>query len=891
MRTTGKRRRGIAAGWPAMVAIAAIAAAEGVAIPTARAQQPMPDRFRGPQQAVTPAPFGESARTPMELWETADYLIRTNRAVRAEPYLERFRKSRPIDLWATSDYLIRTGQGAKALPYLDQLLKDRPDDATWIAIREKFGAESFQRLADHPATRPFAQPVSEALAAAERRIPPMRAEVPGPELFAKEPRTPLELWEAADYLVRTGQAPKAVPYLDRFQKSRPDDATLVAVRDRYGLGSFMRLDDHPMTKPFAQPLSDALAAAVRRYATRPDRIARFITDLTRTPEEQGYALRRLWEAGAYAVPPLIEALRRPGLSRDDHALLLTNIGRLQPSAVPTLATVLESSDPALAADAATALGSIGDATAVPFLTFPAVAPTANPAMRSTAQAAIERLTGRPFTQQPKPPVRVLTDTAWSYHRGQSDLPDETVVLWSWDDARKVPAPREVTAAEARTELGLRFARQALRLDPADRSAQVAQLSLALDRAAGRVGPEAVEAQDPATFAAATTAGPALLAQVLETAIADHKPNLAAAAVLALAKVTDRSALTGSSGRPHPLVRALSAPGRRASFAAARAIVNLAPDRPFAGSSLVAPALARFVVNQPQPRAVIIDGNVSRASRLAESLMNLGYVTEVESMGSDGFLAAAESADVELVLVSYDLHQGWGLTDTLANLQADARTASIPLYVFGPYDIRYTRPNLEHDFPGIHFLVPSAEPVMVERQLGGRPAVLTEAERLSYAREAAALLARIAADRRGPISAGLRTVEPALAVALLGPETARSAAAALAELPAPGAQRNLFNVAMDPSRPADLRSETARLLIASIRRFGPLLTRDQEARLVASLGEEPDPGVHEALSAVLAALKPGRPPAAAPGTPGVPTAPPAAAPTAPNSQPRPQPGAP
>ena len=118
--------------------------------------------------------------------------------------------------------------------------------------------------------------------------------------------------------------------------------------------------------------------------------------------------------------------------------------------------------------------------------------------------------------------------------------------------------------------------------------------------------------------------------------------------------------------------------------------------------------------------------------------------------------------------------------------------------------------------------------------------MTAAERLGYAREAAALLARIAADRRSPLAAGLRTVEPALAVALRSPETARSAAAALAELPDPDAQRSLADLVLDPSRPADLRVEAARLLVASIQRFGPLLTADQEARLAAGLrrGDRP-----------------------------------------------------
>jgi hypothetical protein len=390
----------------------------------------------------------------------------------------------------------------------------------------------------------------------------------------------------------------------------------------------------------------------------------------------------------------------------------------------------------------------------------------------------------------------------------------------------------------------------------------------------------VAAQDPATFAAATAAGPALLARVLETAIADGKPDLAAVAVLALARVTDRAALVGSDGRPHPLVRALSAPGRRVQFAAARAIVTLAPDRPFPGSSLVAPTLARFIVNQPKPRAVVIDGNPSRGNLMTSSLMDLGYIAELERTGTEGFLSAAESADVELILVSYDLHYGdWKLTDTLANLQADARTRGVPLYVYGPYDIRIMRPNLERDFPGIRFLVPPTDPAMLEGQLGGRPSALSAAERVGYAREATPLLARIAADRRSPMADGLRTIEPALATALFSPETVRSAAAALAELPVPDAQRSLLNVAMDPSRPADLRIEAARLVVASIRRFRPLFTRQQEARLAATMVEEVEPGVRDALAAVIAALMPTAPRQPAPTAPA----------PAPSTQPS-QPGA-
>ena len=684
------------------------------------------------------------------------------------------------------------------------------------------------------------------------------AQAPGPELFAKDPKTPAELWEAADYLIRTGQAKKAVPYLEKLQKLKPDDATLVALRDRYGSGAFLRLDNDPSTRPFLQPMVQSLSVASRRYATRPDRIAKSIAELTLSQDEQDYAVRRLREAGPYAVPFVIDALRRPGLSETDRGLLVRNLGRLEPSTIAALTAALDSPEPAVVAAAATALGSIGELQAVPLLTFSAASTVAAPAVRAAARASIAQLTGRPFDRQPRSPVQVLTAAAWEEHRRQPEFPEDTVVVWSWDAARQAPVPREVSTIEAKTILGLRFAQEALRLDPKDRSAQTVQLSLALEKAAGSLNPSEVSVKEPATFSAATAAGPSILGEVLETAIADGKSKLAAVTVLALAKVTDRSALN-SGGRLHPLVRALSAPGRHVQFLAARSLVELAPDRSFPGSSLVVPVLARFITNTPQPRAVVIDGNANRGGMIAGLLMNLGYHHIQERTGSEGFLAAAESADVELVLVSYDLFYGaWKLTDTLANLQADARTAGIPIFVYGPYDLRIKRPNLERDFPGIRWIVPTSDARILEKELKGRPSVLTEADRMGYAKEAAALLARLAADHKSPLSKDLASVEPALSLALGSPATARSAAAALSELPDPDAQRSLFALVLDPSRPADLRSEAAALLVRSIKRFKPLLTARQESQLSRAFDQEQDESIRTAMEAILTAMKPASP---------------------------------
>ncbi len=416
--------------------------------------------------------------------------------------------------------------------------------------------------------------------------------------------------------------------------------------------------------------------------------------------------------------------------------------------------------------------------------------------------------------------------------------------------------RKSRATEAEAIAGLRLAREALRLDPTNRDAQVVQISLALEKGIERVGYAEFPAKDPATFAAATASGPSILGDVLKTAIADRKTDLAAAAGQGPRSGDRPSPHSPPRRRPHPLVDALDAPGRRVQFAAAKALVNLAPSQAFAGSSRVVPTLARFVSNQAQPRAVVIDGNPTRGSQIAGFLVTLGYDSELELTGLQGFVAAAEAADVELILVSFDLFtKGWALPDTLANLEADSRTAAIPVFVYGPLDLSIKRPNLPLDYPGTRFLVTPMNADLLKKQLDFKklPPALGESERAGYAREAAELLARIAAERKGPLAAGLTAAEPALAVALGGIQPTPSVAKALGEVPDPDAQRSLADLVLDPSQDPSLRSQTAAQIVRSIQQFGPLISADQEKRLAASLRDETNPAVIASLGKVLDAL--------------------------------------
>jgi HEAT repeat protein len=679
------------------------------------------------------------------------------------------------------------------------------------------------------------------------------AQVPGPELFAKEPRTPMELWDAIDYLLRTNQSQKALPFVDKFIKSKPDDATLIAIRNRYGPGSVLRLNDHDVTRPFAQTVAEAMVTAARKYASQPERIKRFIDELTKTPEEQDYGVRHLREAGPDAIPYLIEALAQADLTASDRRLILHNMGRLDRSVIPPLVAVLDSPDEAIAADAATVLGLISDKAAIPFLTFPATSPQALPQVRAAAQAAITRLTGQPFSPELGTATQILTSTAWRYHRHQVDWSTNSVILWEWNNDRRTAVAREVLRTEADTMIGLRLTHQALQLDPHNQKALVTHYSLILEQDVEKVGFTNFPTKEDATFKAVTASGPVILTEVLKTAIADGKTDLAAAAVIALAHITDRSALA-ATGRRHPLVDALYAPARRVQFTAAKALVNMAPTVLFPGSSQVVPTLARFTTNQTLPRAVVIDSNPNRGSQLTGFLINLGYDSELELTGAQGFAAAAETADVELILISYDLfRRGWGIHDTLANLSADSRTALIPIFIYGPLDVQYKRPNLAYDYPRIKFLVQPADAATLKKQLTGLPVPLTDEERISYARQATALLARISTNWQGPLATNLTAAEPALSVAVFRSPTSADATTVLGSIPDPDAQRSLAGLVLDPSQPVESRKHSAAQLVRSIKQFGPLVSAGQEFWLAASVNEETDPNLRTELLAIVRVL--------------------------------------
>ena len=197
---------------------------------------------------------------------------------------------------------------------------------------------------------------------------------------------------------------------------------------------------------------------------------------------------------------------------------------------------------------------------------------------------------------------------------------------------------------------------------------------------------------------------------------------------------------------------------------------------------------------------------------------------------------------------------------MANLRADARTAGVPIFLYGPLGLEDRLPLSQKGFPRVTFVVTPTEalsfkPVFSREmaRMGTRP--LSSAERNSYALHATELLALAASRPGGPFAAAVVACEPELTAALSQPLSAAPASVALSDVPSPNAQRSLADVVIDAARPFEQRARAGADLARSLQRFGPLVSAEQESKLAEEYDGVSEPAIKAILGQVIGALRP------------------------------------
>lgn len=710
-----------------------------------------------------------------------------------------------------------------------------------------------------------ASPVGASPAGGKQPVVLVQAVVEEPSPLLTEPKSPEALFDAVVLMLDLERPNLAAKYLKLLVAQDPDDATVLRMRDKHGPAVFLELSNDKRLQPESIDLLDRMNKAFRRYAADPTRMDRVIQNLTTgTPEQREIAVIQLRSTGKVAVPRLLTVISKSVAAGDREAMVYA-MTRMGSQITPALLGAIQSPDEGVRTVALETLGWLGSLDTVPWLWYPAYGADQSTAVRRTARQALARILLNDVKKvgdvSSYGASSQLQTIAASHFRLEHNWPlnedGETTELWAWDDAGNRLSAWNVAPQTASLIVGSRFARQALLLSPERKELQSLYLALRLAFDAHVAGWESPLPTGPGSaHDLALLAGPDVALNALSYSLKNPNPAAALACLQVLSQIGNRTQLRAQGPQASPIIQAMNYPNFRVQFAAASTVLQLDPEESFRGASRVVSILTRALNDSGDRTGLAIDSNQDRATTTASYLGEMGYAPLQATSGQDGFKIAADRGDVELIVIHAAVVR-WGLTQTVANFRADARTAGIPIIVYGPESLQPAVDRLAEQYPLIGFALNGEGGFkrgvrLFLSQLETPP--VSEAQRAARTEAAGFWFAHIAGGRRTRVF-NISAAEEALFDAVNDPGVGDNAVLALGAIPTGSAQERLEEIAVSAARDADLRESAALQLAFHIQRYGVLLSGDRVRELTTSWQAAPGGALKTALASVVGSFKP------------------------------------
>jgi DNA-binding response OmpR family regulator len=712
-----------------------------------------------------------------------------------------------------------------------------------------------------------AQPADESPAAAADDAPAKVVEETtlDDSPLLQQPKTPEESFDAVLLMVKLARPKLAKLYLAQVLNPKPTDELLLRLHDKHGPAVFLQLSNILDLRPLSTQLLDLVNQAFRKRGADPVRIDGLIADLSGTAQQREVALIALRSAGPVVVPRILQRMGQPDDARQRDLLLytLTRMGR---QIVPALLGALEAPSDDIRGVAIHALGRLGAREAIPYLWYPAEGPQQSTGIRTAARDALARI----LVASEKNVGRVsrfgvrdeLKRIALIHFRNQhrwSTEDDGTVALWSWQPQTATVHLRQLSPQAASLYVGARFARQALALSPEETAIQALYLGFALAIDRHRVGWEEPLPTGPGTtHDLALSLGDEVLNQALSQALEYGRADAAIASLQVLSQTATRHQLNEQQRRRAPIVAALNYPDPRVQFAAAVTVLQLDPVESFRSSARVVNILTRALNDNGAPGALVVHTNIEQARGIGGFLGELGFEPYVAPTGKDAFHIAAERADIDLIVLEINTIR-WGLSQTIGNLRADARTSHIPIVIFGPDGMQSSVSGLLNRHSLMKYIVTPATSDSLRSQVAPFLATfttptLTAQQRGARLKTAAYWFAHIAAGKRTKIF-NIAPAETTLISALNDPDLVENALQALSAIPTKSVQERFAVLAVTENADPRLRESAALQLAFHIQRFGAMLDEKTVLAVYTGWKSAGDADLSTALASVLGSLKP------------------------------------
>jgi hypothetical protein len=708
-------------------------------------------------------------------------------------------------------------------------------------------------------------------AVGQEKKPPLQRLEDEYRRFFKKPETALEFWAAMRFEIGVGKFKLAAEDLKGFLDKKPTDDELLQIEQEQGLSAFLELLTIPELRDDGKKLVEQVTEVVKKRRGDPERIRRFVKNLSASPEERAYALNELKKAGPMAVPHLVDALRASD-SALEHGIILTAMMELEASIVPPVLAALDAENANLQVELLNLLYERGEQALIPYLWYLAESPRQPEVVRTKAQQvlasfwkALMKQDGRPLA--PLPPAKVaLTQEAERYCQHKIPPPDPAAnLVWQWQNGKLVS--QMLTGSQTEEYFGLRFAGQALDLDPTYEPAQVVFLSLALEKGFERGGlDQPLDKGAPAVKLLSRIVNPELVMTTLERALSDRRLPVILAAVRTLGDLGEVRAVQTTREREPALLRALNFPDRRVELAAADALLRIPTSTPYPSAARLVEVLRRAVIVDSAPKVVVADANNTRVNEIARQVKAAGYETVAKTTARDVLLELGKAADVDALVIVVDAGQHVldqpmknvnperakaqvvapanplldalpfaGLPNLLAQLRADVDNGNLPvLLMVSPdqtgkvdkeFELRLQR--LARLYRHVWVMPVITDPAALKKELtariteaAGRP--LSPEERKANAATALLWLRRLAVGEVPGYN--VQPAEDAILKALQAGDLAPLAIEAAGRLAGQAPQRDLTRFVLGNADPK-LRAAAAHELGRAIQQFGPALSQD------------------------------------------------------------------
>jgi DNA-binding response OmpR family regulator len=720
----------------------------------------------------------------------------------------------------------------------------------------------FVLLASAQPTVVFAQADDEPTATAPKAPPePTLDDSP----LLKQPETQDEDFDAVLMMVKLARPKLAKLYLAKVLTPKPTDALLLRLHDRHGPAVFQQLANIQELRPLSIQLLDLVTDVFRRRGVDQQRIVALIADLNGSATKREAALIALRNTGPVAVPQLLLQFEQVSDAKQ-HTVLLLTLTRMGRQIVPALLGALESPNDDIRAVSIEALGWLRAREAIPYLWYPAFGSQQTVGVQSAARSALARIfaksdekigTVSSFGVSSQLKKIALTHYRNDYRWNVAE--DGTVPVWTWLPPAGTVGVRRLSPEAASLYVGMRFAKQTLELTPDDAEIQALYLGYALAADRHRVGWDKPLPTGPGTtHDLALTLGDEVVSQTLAQSLKNGRADVAIAALQVLSQTATRHQITERRPGRAPIITALNYPDLRVQFAAAATVLQVDPNEPFRSSGRIVSILTQALADDGAPGALVVHTNAEKSRGLGGYLGQMGFEPHIALTGQGGFRVASQRSDISLILLEINTIR-WGLSQTIGNLRADARTAGIPIVIFGPNGKQADVAGLLDQYSRLTYIVTPATSEAMTAQVGRFLATfkapkLTAQHRSARRQTAAYWLAHIASGRRNRVF-NIAKAENALLSALNDPDLADNALVALSVVATKEVQKQFAILAMNENADVRHRENAALQLAFHILRFTATLDERDVLALRASWAAATDPALSTAMASVLGSLKP------------------------------------